>query len=511
MSTSWTLEASSGVDAVLISRRFSLGPDLALGSGMTQAAACPFTRLQQRVVAPFITDVVGDVARPRRALTPCRDLAHLPGEGGVLAGIANLAGWTRRGNAHLVEQHQRFGPVFRTRLGPTPIVCVSDAEMLVRIMRNEDQAWSAALAWSSVFRGIDPTSPTIGSVSTLDFEQHRQARQLLQPAFGAAAIAGYLDDAIPAIEAAVDGWIRRGRVPFKSEIRRLLANVSLRIFLGIENEDDGAFLDCALADVWRGPLAVAKNPWISPGWRRAMRGYRTLQEWLRPQVAARRARGGTDLFSRLCVEAGRADLDDEAMLRLFIGVMLGAFDTTSSGLSSMAYLLAKHSTWQDRLRDQASSLGFPRLRYDDVKRLEATDRVWKETLRLFPIAADVPRYTLRDVDLGGHRIPAGTFVLAMMGPVMQDPAWWTEPARFDPDRFLEPRAEDRKHKGLFLPFGSGAHACIGTHLANVEVRAFWHTMLTRARFSLKRDYEAHHAYDPLGMVSGDVELVVERI
>lgn len=102
-------------------------------------------------------------------------------------------------------------------------------------------------------------------------------------------------------------------------------------------------------------------------------------------------------------------------------------------------------------------------------------------------------------------------MIPFIATVMRDPAWWTEPERFDPDRFSEGRAEDKKHKGLFLPFGAGAHACIGMQLATAEVKAFWHAMLTRCSFRLARDYEARHSFTPLGCVTGDVALVVERL
>ncbi len=85
------------------------------------------------------------------------------------------------------------------------------------------------------------------------------------------------------------------------------------------------------------------------------------------------------------------------------------------------------------------------------------------------------------------------------------------PDRFDPDRFADGRAEDWKHPGQFMPFGAGVHACIGAHLASAEVKAFWYTMVTRCRFRLARDYEGHHTCTPMGSISGDVGLVVERL
>src|ERR1700722_7372383 len=182
------------------------------------------------VVEPLLTAVVGDVARPRKAPLPGSELGHLPGESGRLRGIANLVDFMRRGADHVADQRRRFGPVFRAPVGGSLAVWVCDPEMVAKIARNGDQAWSAALAWTALFEGIDSSSETLDFLGTLDFEPHREARRLLQPAFGPAATAGYLDAARPLFDRAADGWMARGRVAFKTEDRRLRAGASSSIF-----------------------------------------------------------------------------------------------------------------------------------------------------------------------------------------------------------------------------------------------------------------------------------------
>jgi cytochrome P450 len=478
------------------------------------AAQTPLEPKTEPATAPFLTDIVGDVNRPRRALPSSGPslLAHFPGEIGLLTGVRSLMGIMRRGNAHFLEQVRRFGPVHKMQIGIFPLLAVADPELVLRIVRNDDNAFSAALGWRTGLEGLDSSSVTIDAPMTLDAEPHRAARRLLQPAFNAPALASYLEMTLPRFERAVQRWIERGRVAFKPEIRRLLAIASARIFVGIDDDREGEMLDRALADIWGAQLVVVKNRFLSARLRRAQRSHRRLRETLRGRIAERRASGGKDLFSRLCSESGGPSwLDDDALVRLFLGLMLGAFDTTSSAMASMGYLLAKHPDWQERLRQEARAVGPQPISYDDTKRLEATDRVWRETLRLFPVAPDVPRVALRAIDLGKWHVPAGAGIFPLLGAVMHDASWWTDPHRFDPDRFTEARAEDKKHKGLFLPFGAGVHACIGAQLANLEVKAFWHTMLTRCRFRLEPDYDAHHRHMPLGIVSGDVAIRVERL
>lgn len=465
----------------------------------------------QPSVAPFITQDIGDVSRPRRALASEIDLSHLPGEAGLVAKVRNTLGWMRRGNTHLLAQHRKFGPLYRTEFAGYKLVCVADPDLVMTIARD-DRTWSAALAWITFFEGIDPkvNAASVDSPLFLDFDPHRDSRKLVQPAFSPAATASYFDAATEIFEPAIDRWVGDGRVSFKDAIRSLLVRASTRIFLG---EDSAArAFERALIDYWGGPLALWKNPMLSPAWRRSIRGHRTLCDMLRARIAERRANGGDDMFSRLCAkQEASAAIDDDGLVRLVIGIMAAAFATTSSGLTSMAYLLATHPAWQDRMREEALAVSRGRISFDDSKQLEVSARVWKETMRLYPIAPYCARRALHDTQLGDWRIPAGTFVIALIAAVMQDGALWDDPQRFDPERFSEVRAEDKKHKGYFLPFGTGPHTCTGMHLANAEVKAFWHAMLTRCRFRLERNYRGHHTYLPAGIVSGDVRLRVERL
>jgi cytochrome P450 len=60
---------------------------------------------------------------------------------------------------------------------------------------------------------------------------------------------------------------------------------------------------------------------------------------------------------------------------------------------------------------------------------------------------------------------------------------------------------------VYLPFGAGAHACIGQFFSGVRAKAFLHALLTRCRVRLERDYVGHHTYGALGSVSGDIRVV----
>jgi cytochrome P450 len=177
----------------------------------------------------------------------------------------------------------------------------------------------------------------------------------------------------------------------------------------------------------------------------------------------------------------------------------------------MAYLLAQHPEWQERLRERGSQVPLDDVSRELPRRLPEFEWVFKEGLRLFPVAAALLRRSLHDTELLGYRIPAGTQVYALTAPVLWDEAHFPRPRQFDPERFSPDRAEDVLLGSAFMPFGGGAHVCVGNLLSKLEATLFWQRMLARCRFRLARPYEAAHQMSPLGTVSGPVDLVVEAL
>jgi cytochrome P450 len=460
-------------------------------------------------IAPAMREQIGDPGRPHAGLPANGKLDHLPGKVGLFSGFSNLVGRLRHGVDHMREQTARFGKVFRYPLGPMSIVVIADAETLSEITRNADRAWSAALAWRLLFEGIDPARVYSDGPGMVDFEPHKDIRRWLQPGFNSTALTGYIASTLELVGPAVDGWVAAGRVSFKEASRRLFATIANRVFLGVSDPQETATLDRAMAHFWRAPLSLVKSEWVSPTWRRARRGYTTLRGKLCADVAERRTSDRTDLFSILCRTGQEIGwIDDDIIAGFYLGVMAAAFDTTSAAVTSMAYALATHPEWQDKLVAEAKELP-EQITADDLKKLELCDQAWCETLRRYPVAGDLPRRTLRDVEVLGHRIPAGAMVFVSIGTLHFDPEVWSEPDKWDPDRFSPARAEDRKKRGSYLPFGAGVHSCIGAQLSTMEAKAFWFSLLRRARIRLAKPYVARHEITPIGSVSGAVDLIVE--
>ncbi|KAH6937192.1 hypothetical protein HPB50_025838 [Hyalomma asiaticum] len=88
----------------------------------------------------------------------------------------------------------------------------------------------------------------------------------------------------------------------------------------------------------------------------------------------------------------------------------------------------------------------------------------------------------RDTVIGGYHVPAGTMVIANLWNLHNDPAYWPEPSRYDPTRFLNKDGTEVNYKpASFLPFGAGRRQCPGKNLALMEIFLYVATTLQRFR------------------------------
>lgn len=108
------------------------------------------------------------------------------------------------------------------------------------------------------------------------------------------------------------------------------------------------------------------------------------------------------------------------------------------------------------------------------------DALVKEVLRLrSPVPVGGARQVLAPFQIGRWRIPTGVPILIDAYGVHHDPAIYPEPSVFRPERFLQAQPEGY----AFLPFGGGAHRCLGATLATLEAKLVLREILTRLALS----------------------------
>ncbi|GIF63984.1 cytochrome P450 [Asanoa ishikariensis] len=384
------------------------------------------------------------------------------------------------------QLYRSHGPVAPVAMpGPGPAAFILGPDACGAVLQNGDKAF--VNGWELL---VGPFFDR--GLMLLDGAEHKQHRRILQQAFTRSRLAAYTAALHPAVAAELDTWQAAERFPAYSALKRLTLNLATQIFMGGHRIADPveldrvnrAFIDCVQAAGAIMRVAVPGNKW-----HRATRGRATLDRFLTAQLPAARAAGGDDLFSVLTrvEDEDGTRFGDADVVNHMIFLLMAAHETTTSTVSTAMYYLGRHPDWQDRVRAEAAVLG-PEPTVEQLSTLPDLDMVIKECQRLVAPVPVVARRAVKDTEVAGRHVQAGTraFVCQQLSHYL--PELWTGPEAFDPSRFSPHRAEERSHRFAWAPFGGGVHKCLGMAFSNLEARTVLAQILRRFRWSVPAHY-----------------------
>jgi len=386
---------------------------------------------------------------------------------------------------HLRRQ-QSYGPVSWVSAFGQRIVVLSGPDAAQAALVNGDKAFSQD-GWAYFIGRFFPRG-----LMLMDFGEHHLHRRIMQDAFRRERVAGYVDQMGPSIRSGVMAWATRPRVRLYWAIKHLTLDVAARVFMTMEGDARSERLNRAFVSAVRAGTAVVRAPLPGGRWAAGLAGRRVLEQYFAQALPAKRRVDDGDLFSALC-QARTDDGDrftDADVINHMIFLMMAAHDTTTITSTAAAYYLARHPEWQDRARTETLRLGDDLPDLQSLEQLHTLDLVIKESLRLVPPVPSLARRVIRDTDVLGHYVPAGALVSISPTGSHFDPECWTDPRAFDPERFNDQRREDKAHRYAWMPFGGGAHKCIGLHFGTLEVKLLLHEMLRTSQWHVPAGYEA---------------------
>lgn len=416
------------------------------------------------------------------------DLSHIPGEDGW-----PVLGQTLQFLFNPVTMPQRlyaqYGEISRGNVMFETAVHLLGPDANQFVLADREGNFSAYRGWTPILGDLFPRG-----LMLRDGADHRSHRRIMQSAFRKDALADDLAIMQPLIAERLAAWPQRLR--FYPSIKALTLDLAASVFLGLELGREADRVNQAFVDVVAASMSILQLPLPGTLYGRGLRGRAYLERFFAERIPAKRAAPGGDLFSRLCTaesEEGERFSDGEIVDHM-IFLMMAAHDTTTSALTTLAYLLARHPDWQERLRAELSSAG-ESLDHDGLESLADTGRAFREALRLYPPLPSMRRRTVKECEFGGYTLPADTAVNVFNHFTHHMPEYWDDPERFDPDRFA--RNEHRRHPFQFIPFGAGAHTCIGLHFAEIQVKAVLHQLLRRYRLEVGPDYRMPYQIIPI--------------
>jgi cytochrome P450 len=330
-------------------------------------------------------------------------------------------------------------------------------------------------------------------------------RRALQPVFTKQNVDGFGRHMTQAAETIVDRWREAGDVDLDTECRRLALRSLGRSILGVDINQYGneiaQNMHVASAYATDRALRPIRAPrWLpTPARRRARAAVATMRQVTMHILQACRADPTRDaplvqaLIAATDPDTGRPLSDDDICNELLI-FMLSGHDTTATMLTYALWELGHHPDMQDRVAAEVAEIGDGELTPDDVPRLTYTAQVLNEALRLCPPAAGVGRLAVREIEVDGYRVEAGSIVAIGINALHRDPALWERPLVFDPDRFSPETSKDRD-RYQFIPFAAGPRSCIGEHFAMLVTTLALATIVRSTRISsMDEDFPLESPY-----------------
>ena len=276
---------------------------------------------------------------------------------------------------------------------------------------------------------------------------HTRVRKLLGPTFAPRA----LKVLQPRIEALVDRLLdaaaARGSIDVIDDFAAAVPVQLIGDLLGIPDDERGPLRNWSLAILGALEPVLAKEQFDA-----GVRAVAEFKIYLKDLVVRRQRHPAHDereilstliAASALAHETDAGDrLSELELLHNCIFLLNAGHETTTNLIGNSIHLLVENP---DARRDLASHPELIGSAVEEFLRMESSNQLGN-------------RRAARDVEIGGKRLPAGTYVHLCIGAANRDPAQFPDPDRLD----------IRRHPNRHLAFGSGIHTCAGNSLARME-------------------------------------------
>ena len=287
-------------------------------------------------------------------------------------------------------------------------------------------------------------------VLTTEGTTHDRYRQALRHPFTPAFIRAHLEPAIVAAATAlVDELQKHGLADLRAQFASRLPIQVILLICGLPA--DAEPLMRRWYDSFEAALAnFARDASIRTAAQRSVAEFHALLDTAISSVT----HADDSLLARLVNAPADQRLDDDEIKRNLSIVFFGGISTVEALVLNSLWAMFEHADVLERAR----------------RDLTVLPQVIEETMRWLSPVQSATRHVTEPFEWHGIRFSSHDTVNCMLGAANRDPSIFADPDRFDPDR-----TNSRRHLG----FATGAHACLGSHLAKTEVRIGLETLLRR--------------------------------
>lgn len=395
--------------------------------------------------------------------------------------VGNILEFRKEPLAFLTRLQQQYGRASTLYFGSEQMIMFTTPEAVRSLLIENAKNFTIR----EVTRGLQLL---LGDgLLTIDGDLHRQQRHLMLPAFHRKRVESYRNVMIAYTERMLQGWQSGHQVDIAVEMQQLTLQIVAKALFNVDLTQESSILRTAFDQVRQYPnrssysLAGLRINLPFTPYGKFVRGKTLLDNTVYGIIAQQRSAGDDvgDVVSMLLAarDEDGSTLSDVQIHDEIMTLLAAGHETTAHTLTWTLYLLSQHTAQRNNLLAELSRVLQGRApTVEDLNQLPYLEMVIKESLRLYPPAWMLGRHALKDYQLEGYHLPAGSFIVLSPWVMHHMAEYFTEPERFWPERF-DPQTGEKFPSFAYIPFGAGPRMCIGATFATMEARLLLATIL----------------------------------
>ncbi|AEE78691.1 steroid 22-alpha-hydroxylase (DWF4) [Arabidopsis thaliana] len=438
--------------------------------------------------------------------------------------IGYLKPYTATTLGDFMQQHvSKYGKIYRSNLFGEPTIVSADAGLNRFILQNEGRLFECSYPrsiggilgkWSMLVL-VGDMHRDMRSIS-LNFLSHARLRTIL------------LKDVERHTLFVLDSWQQNSIFSAQDEAKKFTFNLMAKHIMSMDpGEEETEQLKKEYVTFMKGVVSAPLN---LPGtaYHKALQSRATILKFIERKMEERKldikeedqeeeevkTEDEAEMSKSDHVRKQRTDddllgwvlkhsnLSTEQILDLILSLLFAGHETSSVAIALAIFFLQACPKAVEELREEhleiaraKKELGESELNWDDYKKMDFTQCVINETLRLGNVVRFLHRKALKDVRYKGYDIPSGWKVLPVISAVHLDNSRYDQPNLFNPWRWQQQNnGASSSGSGSFstwgnnyMPFGGGPRLCAGSELAKLEMAVFIHHLVLKFNWELAED------------------------
>lgn len=332
--------------------------------------------------------------------------------------------------------------------------------------------------------GFDRVKMLLGNgIIVSDGPFWRRQRRLIQPAFSRKVIAQLSEEIKRCNLDLLKEWQRKAdrdaTVNITEEASELALQIVLRSLFSVD-------LERIIEKHGSNPFSILTED-MTRDLQLALK-FRALSKIIMDVIEERREQQPARVdFLQMFMDSRDKETDtvmtDRELLDEIMTMIVAGHETSAITLNWVWYFLGKYPEVEKKIHVEVDSAEYELIPgFDELDQLSYVKQVVEEALRYYPPVWLYSRKAIEDDQLGEYFVPAGTDIFIAPYFLHRNEDYWTEPEKFDPDRFNEANSK-QQHKLAYIPFSAGPRRCIGDFFATVEMQM--HIGLMARKFHLQ--------------------------